>query len=86
MDKTMLSDGMPVAESEPAVASKRKPGRPRGSTGKAKSQAVMAFQSELMSALGINQPTEIAVLELAAPRAPIYADFAGCLYLNAFGC
>lgn len=79
MDKTMLSDGMPVAESELVVVSKRKPGRPRGSTGKAKSQAVMAFQSELMGALGITRSTEIAVLELAASCVPFYADLAGCL-------
>ena len=51
MDKTMLSDGIPGAESEPVVVAKRKPGRPRGSTSKAKSQALMAFQSELMGAL-----------------------------------
>ena len=79
MDKTMLSDGMPVAQSEPVVVAKRKPGRPRGSTRKAKSQAVMAFQAELMSALGIKEPTEIAVLELAAHRVPFYADPVGCL-------
>ena len=79
MDKTMLSDGMPVAQSEPVVVAKRKPGRPRGSTRKAKSQAVMAFQAELMSALGIKEPTEIAVLELAAHRVPFYADPLGCL-------
>ena len=79
MDKTMLSDGMPVAESEPVVVAKRKPGRPRGSTSKAKSQAVTAFQAELMGALGIKESTEIAVLELAAPRVPFYADPVGCL-------
>ena len=79
MDKTMLSDGIPGAESEPVVVAKRKPGRPRGSTSKAKSQALMAFQSELMGALGITQSTEIAALELAASRIPFYADRAGCV-------
>ena len=79
MDKTMLSDGIPGAESEPVVVAKRKPGRPRGSTSKAKSQALMAFQSELMGALGITQSTEVVILELAAPRVPFYADPAGCI-------
>lgn len=37
-DKTTLSDAMPVAESEPVVVPRRKPGRPCGSTGKAKSR------------------------------------------------
>ena len=79
MDKAIPSDDMPVAESEPVVVPRRKPGRPRGSAGKAKSQAVMAFQSELMGALGTNQSTGIAVLELAAPRVHFYADLARCL-------
>ena len=79
MDKTMLSDGMPVTESEPVAVVKRKLGRPRGSTNKAKSQGLMAFQSELMGALGITQSTEIAALELAASRIPFYADRAGCI-------
>lgn len=79
MDKTMLSGGMPVAESEPVAVVKRKLGRPRGSTRKAKPQGLMAFQSELMGALGITQSTEIAALELAASRIPFYADPAGCV-------
>ena len=41
--------------------------------------AVMEFQSELLGALGINQSTEIAVLELEAPRVPFCADLAGWL-------
>ena len=61
MDKTMLSEGMPVAETkvEPTASEKRKPGRPRGSTNKAKaqSQAQLAFQTELMGLLGIAQST-----------------------------
>ena len=39
----------------------------------------MAFQSELMGALGITQSTEVVILELAAPRVPFYADPAGCI-------
>lgn len=76
MDKTMLSDGMPVAESELVVVAKRKPGRPRGSTSKAR--ALNAFQSQLMDALGI-QPTEVATLEQTAPRFPFYVEQTGCV-------
>ena len=92
MDKTMLSEGMPVAETkvEPTASEKRKPGRPRGSTNKAKaqSQAQLAFQTELMGLLGIAQSTEIAAMAQTVPCVPFFADTAGCIIampLNAHG-
>lgn len=79
MDKTMLSDGLPVAESASVAVAKRRPGRPSGSTSKAKSQALIAFQTALMGVLGIPQSTEIAGLELEASRTPFYVDPTGCV-------
>ena len=78
MDKTMLSDGLPIAERELVVVAKRKPGRPRGTTSKAKSQALSAFQTELMRALRI-QPTEIPALERTSPCFPFFAEPTGCV-------
>ena len=80
MDKAMLTEGAPpLTPAEPLVVSKRKPGRPKGSTAKAKSQKVMAFQSELMHLLGVSHSSEIAELAQSQPCVPFFADAAGCI-------
>lgn len=78
MDKTLLSEALMSPAAVPALVVKRKPGRPRGSTKKAKSSDVVAFQSELSASIDEEEGVPPFFAQNVA-RTPFYADSAGCI-------
>ena len=77
MDKTLLSDAVLSPAAVPTLVVKRKPGRPLGSTRKAKSSDVVAFQDELSQFVVAEEDDLVAISAQNVASVPFYVDVGG---------